>query len=81
MIRDEELPPKIELVKDHVNMSDVYKQIPVQNQGGCASCYSFPITATIEYLYWKEGINIKLSEQQIIDCARVKDEDQEKNQC
>lgn len=40
------------------------------NQFSCASCYSFPITATVEYLYkYKYNISVKLSEQQLIDCA------------
>ncbi len=43
---------------------------PIANQYQCGSCYSFPITATIEYLYKKHyNISVKLSEQQLIDCS------------
>ena len=44
------------------------------DQYQCASCYSFPITATIEYLYsYKLGKHVKLSEQQLIDCVNEDD--------
>lgn len=40
------------------------------DQFQCASCYSFPIAATVEYLYkFYYNITVKLSEQQLIDCA------------
>jgi hypothetical protein len=40
------------------------------DQGQCASCYSFPIAATIEYQITKKtGKKVKLSEQELIDCS------------
>lgn len=52
---------------------------PIANQYQCGSCYSFPITATIEYLYKKHyNISVKLSEQQLIDCSS---EDETVNGC
>jgi cathepsin L len=45
-----------------------------KNQYKCGSCYSFPITATIEFLYRRYlNISVKLSEQQLIDCTSEND--------
>ncbi|KAL4472444.1 hypothetical protein ABPG74_018393 [Tetrahymena malaccensis] len=42
---------------------------PVQNQGGCGSCWAFTVVSTIENLYSiKYNKNFTLSEQQLIDC-------------
>jgi len=38
----------------------------------CASCYSFPVVASIEFQVWKmTGKKVKLSEQQLIDCSAL----------
>lgn len=54
-------------IDDAVNLTNYFAD--VVNQFRCASCYSFPIAATVEYEYRKYGIVVKLSEQQLIDCA------------
>lgn len=47
---------------------------PAADQYQCASCYSFPIAATIEFLYqYHLNVTVKLSEQQLIDCSMEDD--------
>lgn len=42
----------------------------VQNQGSCGSCWAFAATATVEASHFiKSAKLIKLSEQQLVDCA------------
>jgi len=48
----------------------------VLNQGVCGSCWSFSAAAAIEAAWFiKTGEIVKLSEQQLIDCNRNKDND------
>lgn len=43
---------------------------PIQNQGSCGSCWAFAATATVEaYNHIGKGKNLKLSEQQLVDCV------------
>lgn len=43
---------------------------PIKNQYRCSSCYSFPITASVEALYaQKDGKIRSFSEQELIDCS------------
>jgi len=42
---------------------------PVQDQGGCGSCWTFGSTAALECAYKnKYGTLTKMSEQQFVDC-------------
>lgn len=60
-----------------INLTEYFSD-PV-DQFECASCYSFPIAATVEYMYkYYYNITVKLSEQQLIDCAH---DDQNANGC
>lgn len=53
-----------------INFTDYFPH--VVNQFRCASCYSFPVAATVEYLYRRQkNLTLKLSEQQLIDCAHL----------
>mmetsp|Transcript_34657 Transcript_34657/g.40113 ORF Transcript_34657/g.40113 Transcript_34657/m.40113 type:complete len:318 (-) Transcript_34657:26-979(-) len=46
------------------------KMQAIQNQGSCGSCWAFAATATFEtYLNIKKAKNIKLSEQELVDCV------------
>ncbi|UJR18874.1 hypothetical protein I4U23_022002 [Adineta vaga] len=43
---------------------------PIENQGGCGSCYAFAATAAIEGTYaLRTGARIELSQQQLVDCS------------
>ena len=54
-------------INEPINYTHYFNEAVDQYQ--CASCYSFPITATVEFLYQKYyNITVKLSEQQLIDC-------------
>ena len=73
-----------DLSDDHFDGSSVYSETaqpigdndwrkyhqPIQNQGSCGSCWAFAATATVEaYNSIVKGKNIKLSEQQLVDCV------------
>lgn len=48
---------------------------PVQDQGGCGSCYIFASIGAIEgQLKLKYGFDTKLSEQEVLDCVQYNDE-------
>ena len=63
IIRDDPLPESIDWrTKGGVN--------PIQNQGNCGSCWAFSAIAGLEGAYFVSSGNlIKISEQQIVDCA------------
>lgn len=43
----------------------------IKNQGPCGACWAFAATAQIEsYLLLKSGLNVSLSNQQLIDCSQ-----------
>lgn len=46
---------------------------PVQNQGRCGSCFAFAAVSTAEGVLLKQGINTRLSVQQIVDCDKLND--------
>lgn len=41
----------------------------VKNQGACGSCWAFATTGALESMLARSGINILLSEQNLVDCA------------
>ena len=45
---------------------------PIQDQGGCGSCWAFSAVATMESDHFiQKGELLKLSEQQLVDCAGI----------
>ena len=43
---------------------------PVKNQGSCGSCWAFAANCALESLYLiKKGMNVSLSQQQLVDCS------------
>ena len=44
---------------------------PVQNQGGCGSCWAFAATGAVEGAYKiTNGVLIKFAEQEFVDCLQ-----------
>lgn len=44
---------------------------PIQNQGQCGSCWAFASISAVETAYkLQKNVTLKLSEQQLVDCAR-----------
>lgn len=59
-----------ELSKKKVDWVDEGALSPIQNQGGCGSCWAFAAVAATEAAYFiKTGQLIKLSEQHMVDCS------------
>lgn len=46
------------------------KVSPVKYQGMCGSCYAFSAVSDIESSYLFKGVEVDLSEQQIVDCSQ-----------
>lgn len=57
------------LTKETIDYRNTERVGPVQNQGGCGSCWAFSAVAGLEAAYAKEtGEFVKFSEQQLVDC-------------
>lgn len=64
-----------------INHADNKQMHPVKNQGGCGSCWAFAVTTTLEgtlavktnQYYGTDGFNLRLSEQQGVDCTLTKE--------
>jgi cathepsin L len=55
-------------VKDAIDHASI--MAPIRNQGSCGSCFIFSAIATLEAAVMVEwGQKVRLSEQQVIDCA------------
>lgn len=54
----------------NVNWTEMGKVSPVKYQGICGSCYAFAAISDIESSYLFKGIEVNLSEQQLVDCSQ-----------
>jgi cathepsin L len=52
-----------------IDWSTQGKVSPVRNQGTCQSGWAFAAIASVETAFLFKGMNINLSEQQLMDCS------------
>lgn len=62
--------PIVQATVTPVNWTAAGKTTPPKDQGSCGSCYAFSAVGAIESANLiQNGLNVSLSEQQIIDCS------------